>query len=171
MEEIGTWLTAEGTTPARVQLEADVTATEMPSWASGLLQGAAGGAATGAVAGPYGALIGAVAGGAIGAAGALSQPQPQPQARPAASPAAPTAPAARPAGAPSPTSAASGGSNRAQIIVALQQFAAVIPALVQVVAATGGGRETVGTEASWGSESLDAEAWGPEAFQGTWSVT
>jgi len=156
MQEIGVWTTDQGTTQARLEVESSepgVTATELPSWVSDALKGAVAGASTGAAAGPYGALIGAVAGGAVGAASSTAAP-------------APTA-SAPPSGQKQPADA-----GRARIIDALQQFAAIVPALVQVVAATGkGGKESSTAEVSNGQESVDSSDWGPEVFQqGTWSI-
>ena len=179
MEELGVWTTAEGTTPAVLQLESDEA---LPGWASGALQGALTGAATGAAAGPYGALIGLVAGAGLGAAMGATAPAaaaPAPSAAPAA--AAAPAPAASPAiAAASPSQVAGDGSNRTKAVLVLQQFAAVMPALVQLVAAsggsggggsgTGGGKEFAPGDNGAGRESLLESDWGPEVFQGTWSI-
>ena len=163
MPELGVWTTAEGTTTARLQLESEE---QLPPWASGALQGAAGGAATGAVAGPYGALIGAVAGAGIGAATAATAPSAGTASSPAPSP----VPAKGAAPATGPQSAGD-GSSRTKVIQALQQFAAIVPTLVQLVAASGGGGKEVGAAENGGSrESLQEGDWGPESFQGTWTV-
>jgi hypothetical protein len=53
----------------------------------------------------------------------------------------------------------------------LQQFAAIVPTLVQLVAATGkGGKESGPGENGGSRESFLEAEWGPESFQGTWSV-
>jgi hypothetical protein len=58
-----------------------------------------------------------------------------------------------------------------RVIMALQQFAAVVPALVQIVAASGGGGQESGPgDNGVSSESLQQDDWGPESFQGTWTV-
>jgi len=162
MQELGVWTTSEGTTTARMQFESQE---QLPPWATGALQGAAGGAATGAVAGPYGALIGAVAGAGIGAATAASAPNAGAASSPTPSP----APAKGAAPAPAAQSAGD-ASSRAKVIMALQQFAAIVPTLVQLVAATGGGKESAPGEDGGSRESLQEGAWGPESFQGTWSL-
>jgi hypothetical protein len=167
MQELGVWTTAEGATPARLQLESEE---ELPGWASGAIQGALTGAATGAVAGPYGALIGAAAGGALGAASGASAPAGG-AARPSAAPA---SKGAGPAGGTATTtmSRPSGdAANRARAVQALQQFATAVPILVQLVAASGresGPGEDGGTRESL--EGFEEAEWGPESFQGTWSV-
>ena len=152
MPEIGVWTTPSGTSEARLELEPDqsgVAATELPSWVSDALKGAVAGAATGATGGPVGAVIGAVTGGALGAASS------------AAAPAAPLAPSSGSAKQPA-------DASRAAIIQALQQFAAIVPALVQVVSASrpGGKESAIGDV----GESADTSEWGPESFQGTWTV-
>ena len=146
MPDIGTWETASGTSGAYLQLEADdgdVTATELPGWVTDALKGAVAGAATGVAGGPAGALVGAATGAAIGAASGAGKP-----AQSASPPA--------------------GTADRAKVVQALQQFAAVVPALVQLVAASGAARK----EASMGDavESFDSADWGPESFQGTWTL-
>jgi hypothetical protein len=164
MQEIGVWVTERGTVDATLEL-ADESGDEwqLPSWASGALQGAAAGAMTGAAAGPYGALIGAAAGGAIGAATSASTP-------PAGGGA--QTPAPKPgAGKPTPKPAAKpSGDGRTQAVQALQQFAAVVPVLVQLIATSGGGAKEVGeADATGVTESLGADDWGPESFSGTWT--
>jgi hypothetical protein len=153
MQEIGVWTTASGTSEARLELESeDVTATELPAWVSDALKGAVAGAATGAAAGPYGALVGAAAGGVLGAASSAGSPAP--------------APSSAAAGATKPPSDAS----RTKAIQALQQFAAVVPALVQLLAASGkGGKESSTDDVGEHLESADGSDWGPESFQGTWT--
>jgi hypothetical protein len=156
IQEIGVWTTDQGTTEARLELGSDmpgVTATELPSWVSDALKGAVAGASTGAAAGPYGALVGAVAGGALGAASSTAAPAPSAS--------------APPSGQKQPADA-----GRAQIVQALQQFAAIVPALVQLAAASGkGGKESSTAEVSNGQESVDGSDWGPEVFQqGTWRI-
>jgi hypothetical protein len=130
MQELGTWTTSEGTVSATLVLESEIgddgTGQELPKWASGALSGALGGAATGAAAGPWGALIGAAAGATIGGVTAATAPPP-PRTPPAAN-------------APPPVSATpspSGGGQQSNAILALQQFAAAVPALIQLVAASG----------------------------------
>jgi hypothetical protein len=152
IQELGVWTTAEGSSVARLQLESEE---GIPSWASGALQGAATGAATGAAAGPYGALIGAVAGAGLGAAAAATAPSTPPSSTTASKPA---------ASAPQP--AADG--SRAKAIQALQQFASVVPVLVQIVASSGGKESGPGENGS--RESLLEADWGPESFQGNWTV-
>ena len=121
MPEIGVWTTAEGTSEARLELESEdggVTATELPAWASDALKGALAGAATGAAGGPGGILAGALTGGVLGAASSAGKP----------------APSSSP-----PAAGAPGDASRTNAIQALQQFAAVVPALVQLLAASGKG--------------------------------
>lgn len=165
MQELGVWSTASGTTEAFLDFESDdsgIHATELPSWASGALKGAMAGAATGAAAGPYGALIGAAAGGALGAASSATSPAP-------AASASATAPASKPA---APGSASlSADASHAKINQALQQLAAIVPVLVQFMAASGkGGKEFGLGSVDESSESLEASDWGPEAFEGRWTV-
>lgn len=163
MQEIGTWTSTSGTVGAVLEFESDTvdgTGAEMPGWLSGALKGAAAGAATGMAAGPYGALVGAAAGGAIGAATASASP-PKPPASAPSSASAPSQSAPKPAG--SGQSAA-----QANVIQALQQFAAVIPSLVQLVATTGKAKEI--DVSSDGAESTDDASWGPELFEGSWTV-
>jgi len=155
MQELGLWTTDQGTTEARLELESDepgVTTTELPAWVSDALKGAVAGATTGAAAGPYGALVGAAAGGALGAASSSGTPAPAVSAPGSAQ--------------KQPTDA-----NRTKIIQALQQFAAILPALVQVLSASKqGGKESIG-DLSDTHESVDRSDWGPEVFQqGTWTV-
>jgi hypothetical protein len=146
MPQVGVWTTANGTSEARLELGSDdggITATELPSWASGALQGAIAGATTGAAAGPYGALIGAAAGGALGASSSAATP--------------------------APAASVPADASRARIIQALQQFAAIVPALIQLVSASGQGRK----ESSVVGDSRESAAgsdWGPESFEGTWTV-
>jgi hypothetical protein len=176
MQEIGTWTTAEGTVEATLQLESEVadddSAQELPKWASGALSGAAGGAATGAVAGPWGALIGAAAGAALGGAAAAAEPPP-PKTPP------PPKAAPRPAG---KATAPVGGDSRASAIRALQQFAAAVPALIQLVAASGapgGGakRSEFGDSDGAGEfaptdESLEGEYWARASeYEGAWTTS
>jgi len=154
MQELGVWTTDQGTSEARLELGSDepgVATTELPAWVSDALKGAVAGATTGAAAGPYGALVGAAAGGALGAASS--------------------------AGTPAPAASATGGAqkqpadaNRTKIIQALQQFAAILPALLQVLSATKqGGRESM--DVSDSHESVEGSDWGPEVCQqGTWTV-
>lgn len=157
-EIIGVWTTAEGSTTAMLEVEGVLPGDEwkIPSWVGGALQGAVAGATTGAAAGPYGALIGAAAGGAIGAATSASAPAP------AAAPAGGKPPAP---GAAAP--AASGDAARANVVAALQQFAAIVPTLVQLVASSGKGGKELGAD---GAERFEDAEWGPESFQGSWTI-
>jgi phage tail tape-measure protein len=152
MQEIGVWTTANGTSEARLEFESedgDVAVTELPGWVSDAVKGALAGAATGAAAGPGGALVGAVTGGALGAASGAGKPAPSPS--------------SPPAGAPS-------DASRTNIVQALQQFAAVMPALVQLLAAGSQARkESFPGDAGERFESADGSDWGPESFQGTWT--
>jgi hypothetical protein len=152
MHEIGVWTTATGTSEARLELEAgdgDVAATELPGWVSDALKGAVAGAVTGAAGGPGGALVGAVTGGALGAASGAGKPSPSPS---------------------SATGAAPSDASRTNIIQALQQFAAVVPALVQLLAASSQSRKEFSSEyVGERLESVDGSDWGPESFQGTWT--
>jgi hypothetical protein len=153
MQELGVWTTSSGTSEAFLELEADqdVPATELPSWVSSALKGAVAGAATGAAGGPVGALIGAATGGALGAASSAAAP---------ASAASSASPIAKPPA----------DNSRAAIVQALQQFATVLPALVQVLSASKpGGKESIG-EVNESRDGADASEWGPESFQGTWTV-
>jgi hypothetical protein len=156
MQELGVWSTASGTTEAFLDFESDdsgIHATELPSWATSAIQGAVAGAATGAAGGPIRALIGAATGGALGAASSAATPAP-------ASNSAASGPATQPADA-----------NRAKINQALQQLAAIMPVLVQFLAASGKRGKEVGlSSVDEGSESLEASDWGPEAFEGRWTV-
>ena len=162
MQEIGTWTTSSGSVAAVLEFESDGIdgdPEKMPQWLSGALQGAAAGAATGAAAGPYGALIGAAAGGVIGGASAHAASQ---QTKP---------PASTPPSAPAPSATKPGATSaaaQASVIQALQQFAAVIPALVQLVAASKTGKEVDAAEYS-SANGADGE-WGPESFEGSWSI-
>jgi phage tail tape-measure protein len=167
MQEIGTWETANGSVAAVLEFDSDEIdgngSEEMPKWLSGALQGAAAGAATGAAAGPYGALIGAAAGGTIGGAAAYAQQSSEPKTKPSATggaAATPAKPASTPSSAPS--------SAQANVIQALQQFAAVIPALVQLVASSKSGKESDVTDGA--SELTGDSDWGPESFEGAWTV-
>jgi hypothetical protein len=157
-QEIGVWTTAEGSTTAMLEVEGVLPGDEwkIPSWVSGALQGAAAGAATGAAAGPYGALIGAAAGGAIGAATSGSAPAAPPAATPGS-----------PAGAGAKPPASGDAAARANVVAALQQFAAIVPTLVQLVASSGKGGKELGAD---GEERLEDSEWGPESFQGSWSI-
>lgn len=166
MQELGVWITNAGATPATLELEADswdASAQELPAWVTGAAKGALAGAATGAAAGPWGALIGAAAGGAVGAATSAATPTPA-TAGSAPSPATP-ATAVSPAAKPSTSGDA---ATRAKVAQALQQFAMVVPTLVQLLATSGAGAKEIANGAN-GAESTD-DAWGPEAFVGTWSV-
>ena len=166
MHEIGTWTTSSGTTMAHLELEGDgANPEELPAWASGALKGALAGAATGAAAGPYGALIGAAAGAGLGAASAASAP----------TAVAPTqgagAPKANPAvAAPKPAP----GDARAKVIAALQQFAAVVPVMVQLLGSGQGAKEgdfggdLQGIESF--TDTLEGAEWGPESFEGSWTI-
>ena len=142
MPEIGVWTTAEGTSEARLELESEdggVTATELPGWVSDALKGVVAGAVTGAAGGPSGILAGAVTGGALGAASAAGKPAPS----------------------PSPAAAgAAGDASRTKAIQALQQFTTVVPALVQLIAASAKG----GKESSTGDVGESREC--PEAGLG-----
>jgi phage tail tape-measure protein len=161
MQELGVWSTASGTSEAFLEYDIDndgIGATELPAWASGALKGAMAGAATGAAAGPYGALIGAAAGGALGAASSASTPAP--------AAAAPAPKNATPGAVTKPADASS-----ARVIQALQQFAAIVPSLVQLVAASGqGGKESGLGDAGENLESVDASDWGPDSFEGMWTL-
>jgi hypothetical protein len=179
MQEIGVWMTESGPVGATMNygVEGDDSEFKLPSWASGALSGAATGAMTGMAAGPYGALIGAAAGAAIGGVTAATAPQPaapkpapRPQPPRPAQTAAPPAQAARPPQqAPRPATPPTGGQatggqaaggQNAAIAQALQQFAAVIPSLIQLAASTGGRAEGTDTsadgEAAWGGESFES---------------
>jgi phage tail tape-measure protein len=156
MPQIGTWTTAEGTSEARLELASEdigINTAELPGWASDALKGAVAGAATGAAGGPFGALVGAATGGIIGAASSAGSPAP------AASSAAASVPK-------QPTDA-----SRAKAIQALQQFAAVVPALIQLLSASSQGRkESLLGEGGDSREGVDASDWGPESFKGTWTI-
>jgi hypothetical protein len=148
MQELGVWITPAGTSEAYLEFE------ELPAWASGAIKGAMTGAATGAPGGLYGLAIGGLAGATIGAATASA---------PAAS--TPTAASSTPPGAATqPTDA-----HRVQVIQALQQFAAIVPTLVQLVAARAPGGKEFG-KIGEGSESMGDSDWGPESFEGTWTL-
>jgi hypothetical protein len=157
MQELGVWTTDSGTSEAFLEFDSDnggIGATELPAWASSALKGAIGGATTGAAAGPYGALIGAAAGGALGAASSAATPAPA-----ASAPASDSAPKTQ------------ADASRARIIQALQQFAAIVPALVQLVSASGQGRKESSISNGGDSrEAVDASDWGPESFEGTWTL-
>jgi phage tail tape-measure protein len=143
MQDIGTWTTAEGTVNATLEYEADdLSEQELPGWVSGALSGALGGAATGAAAGPWGALAGAATGAVLGGAAAAAAPSAPPPSAPAPAPST-GAPAAPP---PSPQAGAPANSTKATAIQALQQFAAAVPALIQLVAASGGTAKTKESE-------------------------
>lgn len=172
MQEIGVWMTESGPIGATVSygIEGDDSEFKLPSWASGALSGAATGAMTGMAAGPYGALIGAAAGAAIGGVSAAAAPSPptppkpkpqppRPAVQTAPPPARPAAPPARPATPPTGGGQSAGGQNAA-IANALQQFAAIIPSLIQLTASTGGRAE--GADAATDGEG----AWGVEIFEG-----
>ncbi len=165
MQELGVWVTTTGTSEAYLEVEFNgdsVSATELPAWASGAIQGALTGAATGAAAGPWGAVIGAAAGGALGAASSAAAPAPVSAA--STTPVAPSMPAGA---ATQPTD-----PNRTRAIQALQQFVAVAPLLVQLIAASAPvgkpyKKSELG-EIGEGSESMDD--WAPESFVGTWTL-
>jgi phage tail tape-measure protein len=151
MHEIGTWATASGTSEAYLDLESgdgDVAVTELPNWVGDALKGAFAGAATGAAAGPAGALVGAATGAALGAASSAGKPAQS-----------------------SSTASTSADASRTKIVQALQQFAAVVPALVQLLAASGAARKEASIgDAGESFESADGSDWGPESFQGTWTL-
>jgi hypothetical protein len=153
MPEIGVWTTAEGTSAARLEFESeDSGGTATEGWVDAL-KGAVAGAVTGAAGGPGGILAGALTGGVLGAASGAGKP----------------APAASSAAAG--TATAPGDASRTKAIQALQQFAAVMPALVQLLAASGkGGKESSTDDVGESRESADASDWGPESFQGTWTL-
>lgn len=165
MQEIGTWTTSSGSVSAILEFESDGIdgdGEKMPQWLGGALQGAAAGAATGAAAGPYGALIGAAAGGVIGGASAhAASQQTKPPSSSAPAPASSTSSAPKPGATPS--------AAQANVIQALQQFASVIPALVQLVAASGKGGKEADLSNGTGESIGDVE-WGPESFEGSWTV-
>ena len=152
MQEIGVWTTAEGTVAATLDYEDGGGEFGLPKWASGALQGAAAGATTGLAAGPYGALIGGIAGAAIGGVtSATAKPPPKSDApKPGA---AKTAPAGGPAG----------GSSNTAVIQALQQFAAAVPSLIQIVAGASGGKRAEGAgadgESAFATEGAAADEW------------
>jgi hypothetical protein len=152
MNEIGIWSTPSGTSAALLELESEdggVDATELPSWVSDTLKGALAGAATGAAGGPVGAIVGAATGGALAAASSVVKP-------------APTASVSM--------AGTAADANRAKIVQALQQFATVVPALVQLVAAGGQGKkESLIDNIGESFESTTDSDWGPESFQGTWT--
>jgi hypothetical protein len=136
MQEIGTWTTSEGTVSATLVLDSeidDVSAQELPGWASGALSGALGGAATGAAAGALGSTCGRRGRrdhrgrGRRHRAGAAEDA--------AAGRTILTTVCARGSSAPV-------GGARSSAIQALQQFAAAVPALIQLVAASGAPAKT-----------------------------
>lgn len=163
MQEIGVWTTEEGTVAATLDYELEDAGGEfeLPKWASGALQGAAGGATTGLVAGPWGALIGGVAGAAIGGVTAATAKPP------------PKAPAPKP---PASKGAPAGGSSNAAVIQALQQFAAAVPSLIQIVAGASGTKRAEGADfsadAEWaaGTESAGADEWSWVESAHEWTV-
>jgi hypothetical protein len=159
------WITAEGTIPARLELESDEGWTD---WASAALKGAAAGALTGAAGGPYGMLAGAAVGAGLGVASAAAAPTTSTPTPSGPAPSAPRPSAPATGSAPTPQ-AAGGSSNRTAAITALQQFAAAVPILVQLVASSGGKESTFGDD-GLSSESLQEGDWGPESFQGTWTL-
>ena len=140
MQEIGTWTTEEGTVSAVMVLDSeldDLSAQELPAWASGALSGALGGAVAGAGGGPWGMLAGAAAGATIG--GVTAATAPKPPSPPPVLTAPPPGGTSSPPPAP-PTSGpivAPAGVAQSSAIQALQQFAAAVPALIQLVAASG----------------------------------
>jgi hypothetical protein len=174
MQEIGVWMTESGPIGATMSYgaEGDDSEFKLPSWASGALSGAATGAMTGIAGGLPGILAGAAAGAAIGGVTAATAPQPAaPNPAPRALPprpaqtAAPRAQAPRPAQpAPRPATPPTGGQatggQNAAIAQALQQFAAIIPSLIQIAASTGGRAEGADApadgEAAWGGESFES---------------
>lgn len=174
-EEIGFWSTERGTVGASLDFESDDSgpnAQELPSWATGALKGAAAGATTGLAAGPYGALIGGVTGAIVGAAtsgpSAPSAPA-APQKRPAPSP----SPGPTRTAAPAPAGSAAAGANVGQ---ALQQLAAIMPALLQLVASSGqakrteSGGDVAGVELGQGAgDSQGPESW-QESLEGIWTT-
>jgi hypothetical protein len=159
MQEIGVWTTAEGTVAATLDYEDGVDEFGLPKWASGALQGAAAGATTGLAAGPYGALIGGVAGAAIGGITAATAKPP------------PKSDAPKPGAA---KSAPAGGSSNAAVIQALQQFAAAVPSLIQIVAGASGGKRAEGagadTESAFATESAAADEWAWVESAREWTV-
>ena len=163
MQELGVWVTTTGTSEAYLEVESNgdsVSATELPAWASGAIKGAL----TGAAAGPWGAVIGAAAGGALGAASSAAAPAPVSAA--STTPVAPSMPAGA---ATQPTD-----PNRTRAIQALQQFVAVAPLLVQLIAASAPvgqpyKKSELG-EIGEGSESMDDSDWASESFVGTWTL-
>lgn len=177
LEEIGFWSTEEGTIGATLEFESDVSgpdAQELPSWASGALKGAAAGAATGIAGGPYGALIGAGVGALVGAAssGASSSSPPTTPPKAAAPPATGAARGAPASAAPGVTAAA-----RTNAVQALQQFAALVPALIQLVAASGQGarRTDSGEDLPSGelgevAENLYGPGTAQESLEGFWTT-
>ena len=175
MQEIGMWTTSEGTVSAVLEFDSeladDADGQELPKWASGALSGALGGAATGAAAGPWGALIGAAAGATIGGVAAATQPkqpaQPAQTTMPVGKPAPP-----QPGGTPQGTQAV---SQRDNAILALQQFAAAVPALVQLVASGGPAKSGAKPESTGESlsaqEGFEAYEWASySADEGAWTV-
>jgi hypothetical protein len=178
MQEIGTWTTAEGTVTATLQLESeigdDAAGPELPAWASGALSGALGGAASGAAAGPWGALIGAGVGAAVGGATAATAPKPPPPPKPP--PSAASTPPASPPSAP-----ASDSGSRTTAIQALQQFAAAVPALIQLVAASRAAPAGTKPSESWAADgtgeliapegAIEADEWTSYSeYEGAWTV-
>lgn len=186
MHEIGTWTTSEGTIGATLQLEADMgddaTAQELPKWVSGALSGALGGAATGAVAGPWGIVAGAATGAALGGAAAAMTPSPSPPSPP--SPPTPAPKAAPPQAAPVPPQP--GGSQAGaptvaaptQTIQALQQLAAAMPALMQLIAASNANTTAKPAEFAESDDltefvseaNLATGAWTPDESEAEWST-
>ena len=133
MQEIGTWTTEEGTVSAVMVLDSeidDVSGQELPGWASGAISGALGGAATGSVAGPWGLVAGLATGAVLGGAAGATKPSPPKTAPPPGG--APSSPPLAPT-----TSGSPGAGVQSSAIQALQQFAAAVPALIQLVAASG----------------------------------
>jgi hypothetical protein len=159
-EIVGVWITQEGTVSATLDLAEGVDGADsekVPDWlvaaAPAALTGAMTGATVGMAAGPYGALIGGLAGAALsgGAAAAATASAPKPAAPPKSAPpprrAAPRPPPPPPppprppssAAAAPPAAGASGASAAGAldpaVIQALQQFAALAPSLIQLMAA------------------------------------
>lgn len=181
MQELGTWTTSEGTVSATLILESEMsddgTGQELPKWASGALSGALGGAATGAAAGPWGALIGAAAGATIGGVAAATAPPPPKTPPPANAP-----PPANVPSAPPPVSATpspSDGGQQGNAILALQQFAAAVPALIQLVAASRAAGKGVkpsefsdadGIAEFVSDENLAINEWTSASESGAWTI-
>lgn len=178
MQEIGTWTTEEGTVSAMLVLESempdDVSAQELPGWVSGALSGALGGAVTGAGGGPWGMVAGAAAGATIGGVTAATATKPPSAPAPGTPPSSPPPPA-------DATSAPPAGGAQGHAILALQQFAAAVPALIQLVAASGAAAKPVKksefgdsdgrTEFVSTDESFESDEWTFASEQeGAWTI-